>query len=564
MTEKQLRKILYIEDDSASRMLVKQILEEYPFRYFEAGNGMQGLKKCMEIHPDLILMDLNLPDISGNELTTKIKSLPEFKDVVIIAVTGDTTNESRDLSLIAGCAGYITKPINVENFSNQILNFLQGRKENVEVDKQARIHRRYEETLVNHLTAKVEELQNTNHLLTNRTRRLKNYSRKMEALLRLINSLQLCRTCDELKEKLVEEITSRFCYRPCLFFEPASINNPLKISHAAGTADENLPEIEVNGGAENSNEIFRKNPLYLYRRKSRPSNQLVSAIASALKPECFIIAVLGNTAGRLARGNGTNPISHLLAEVIPELNEFPDAEQEILQRHLTEILSTEIFNIGGYLYIDFSNSDNGISAYDVRIFEMLIRAASLIYQNLQLREQLKQLFLKAEKEAITDHLTGLFNYRYFRHHLSLEFARAQRHQSQFACLMIDIDHFKEYNDRFGHQAGDRLLKKLSRIIKANTRSTDIVARYGGEEFVIICPELDRELSLLLAEKLRNIIEKSSFTIEDDFTTQGITISIGVAVYPLKDGSAEKLIRAADLALYRAKKNGRNQVQAYGE
>jgi diguanylate cyclase (GGDEF)-like protein len=175
---------------------------------------------------------------------------------------------------------------------------------------------------------------------------------------------------------------------------------------------------------------------------------------------------------------------------------------------------------------------------------------------------LKEFFVRAEKDAITDHLTELFNFRYFTHQLDREFKRARRHHSEFVLLMLDIDFFKDYNDTFGHQAGDLVLKKIASALQKNTRGSDFVARYGGEEFAVICPEINKEEGRKIAEKLCNIIARTPFPREKMLVHQKVTISVGVAAYPGDAQTPQELIRSADIALYQAKQNGRNRVQLY--
>ncbi|MGB3212565.1 MAG: GGDEF domain-containing protein [Desulforhopalus sp.] len=165
--------------------------------------------------------------------------------------------------------------------------------------------------------------------------------------------------------------------------------------------------------------------------------------------------------------------------------------------------------------------------------------------------------------ANIDGLTGVFNHRYFQNVVDQEINRALRHSSSLSILMIDIDHFKQFNDTYGHQAGDFVLSEFSKIIQENIRKYDTLARYGGEEFVVILPETDTEDALIVAEKLRAIIELSSF--QDSREKYHVTASFGQATgRPAAEDDFKKniLITQADQALYEAKAKGRNQVIGY--
>jgi len=169
--------------------------------------------------------------------------------------------------------------------------------------------------------------------------------------------------------------------------------------------------------------------------------------------------------------------------------------------------------------------------------------------------------------AITDGLTQLYIHRYFQLRLKEEIERTQRYGEPFSLVMIDIDHFKSFNDLYGHQMGDEVLRMIARILKEKIRSIDVAARYGGEEFAIIVPETDSERVAIFAERLRKIIEETNFNGQGN-TPLKITTSIGTASYAEKDieekTTGEILISRADQALYRAKKQGRNQVCNYSD
>lgn len=162
--------------------------------------------------------------------------------------------------------------------------------------------------------------------------------------------------------------------------------------------------------------------------------------------------------------------------------------------------------------------------------------------------------------ANIDGLTGVFNHRYFQNFLDQEISRARRNKTTISLLLVDIDHFKQVNDNFGHQFGDFVLAEFAKIIHDNIRDYDILARYGGEEFVVILPETEPKDALAVAEKLRKLIEEATF--DDGNEQYQITASFGQASsVPAEDETFQKdtLINQADKALYQAKEKGRNRV-----
>jgi diguanylate cyclase (GGDEF)-like protein len=165
---------------------------------------------------------------------------------------------------------------------------------------------------------------------------------------------------------------------------------------------------------------------------------------------------------------------------------------------------------------------------------------------------------KLENQSIRDSLTGLFNRHFMEITLEREIRRATRRDNSMAVLMIDADNFKQFNDTFGHKAGDTVLRSIADRFLSSVRSEDIVCRYGGEEFVIILPDISLEKAAERAENIREAI--NSLRVTDNGNTLGaVTVSIGVAVFPQDGRSIEALLQASDRSLYAAKKYGRNQV-----
>jgi diguanylate cyclase (GGDEF)-like protein len=179
--------------------------------------------------------------------------------------------------------------------------------------------------------------------------------------------------------------------------------------------------------------------------------------------------------------------------------------------------------------------------------------------NRDLRErntELQQAKESFEQLSITDGLTRLHNHRYFQDQLTREIRRVERSGEPLAMLLIDLDDFKQLNDRLGHAAGDELLAGVASTLNQSVRASDLLARYGGEEFVVLAPDTDREGAYRLAEKLRTAIAESAFVVDDSERGIRVTVSVGVARYT---GNRKGFFNAADRALYRAKDQGKNCV-----
>jgi len=192
---------------------------------------------------------------------------------------------------------------------------------------------------------------------------------------------------------------------------------------------------------------------------------------------------------------------------------------------------------------------------DQEMFSILINIISISLSNAQTYEDVKHM-------SFTDAMTNLNNYRYFEDRLNEEIYRAQRNKSDVGLIMIDIDYFKNYNDTLGHQAGDDALRTLSMVLKNTVREDDIVSRYGGEEFCIIMPGMAKPVMYIMAERIRENVEKNVFYKEHVQPEGKLTISIGGASYPGDARDFDGLVHCADKALYASKKNGRNRFSLY--
>ena len=203
------------------------------------------------------------------------------------------------------------------------------------------------------------------------------------------------------------------------------------------------------------------------------------------------------------------------------------------------------------------------------VTEVVTRAMdkiALLYENRILLEDLEQSNLRMEQSnealrelAIRDGLTGLFNHRHFKDVLQREITRAERYDRPLCMLMLDVDHFKNYNDTHGHPAGDEVLKTLSDIITTRLRDVDTSARYGGEEFAVLLPETGRKAGTLVAEDIRAQVENYPFQGRESQPFGKVTVSLGVAEFPSDSEDAVSLVEKSDEALYRAKSEGRNRV-----
>ena len=207
------------------------------------------------------------------------------------------------------------------------------------------------------------------------------------------------------------------------------------------------------------------------------------------------------------------------------------------------------------LFTVTSSAAGAPSETEQRLVQALGEGLAMALANVQLRERLS-------RQAITDALTGLHNRRYMEEVLAKEISRAVRGQSTVGIILLDVDHFKRYNDTYGHQAGDHVLALMGSFLKANVRGGDTACRYGGEEFALVMPGSTIENVVKRAESIRDKIKYIDVTFQGQ-RLPTVTISAGVAMHPDHADSIEPLLAAADSALYAAKKAGRDRVVVAG-
>ena len=191
-----------------------------------------------------------------------------------------------------------------------------------------------------------------------------------------------------------------------------------------------------------------------------------------------------------------------------------------------------------------------LSDREIKLYETIADIISVAIENARIHKT-------TVEKARTDGLTGLYNHTEFQHILEHEVQRARRYEKEFSLIMLDIDFFKKFNDTYGHQAGDDILKTVGQKIKSQVRGVDVPARYGGEEFCVILPETPLQYGIQVAERLRRAISDSVFEV-GGYNVR-VTVSIGVASFPLHAETAADLVKKADQALYFAKDSGRNRV-----
>jgi two-component system cell cycle response regulator len=266
--------------------------------------------------------------------------------------------------------------------------------------------------------------------------------------------------------------------------------------------------------------------------------------------EQFIAATEEKALEQLAGSRGAK------GEVVRDLYD-PAELLKVPGTHPAEIASTSTVNlvtkgrVTGVIVLA-SPEESIFTERTEQTFDIISRHANIVIEYARLYERTKKL-------SITDGLTKIYNHRYFQEQLNREFARSERTAKPLSLVLLDIDHFKRFNDTYGHQQGDVVLKELARVLQGSIRACDVLARYGGEEFAVIMPETERTVCGKVAERLRAAVEAHRVPGQNE--PLQVTVSMGVGSMPSEDiSTAAALVAAADKALYRAKENGRNRVE----
>jgi diguanylate cyclase (GGDEF)-like protein len=566
-------KLLYIEDDEATRKLVRRILTPQRFDFYEASNALDGFAKVDEIHPDIVLVDLDLPDLTGLEFSTKLRSNIQTKDIIIVAVTGKKEFSSKEKTIIAGCDGFIPKPFDIDQFEKQILEFAKGKREEISPEHREDLITEYQAELVAKLEEKIRMLQDlnvslskSNALLKDRESLLKEQNNKLLKLTYISNILHKIRSLDEFIHIYPDLVVEHLGYKRCILFQVDLELNKIYPASWSGVDEKEVKQIHLKFDRKLVEKLISELEILfitdLEKIKELDLEPIFEPFFDKIKPAHFAMGYVGPQldhhvmdSKQIAENNNINKMLDRL---------YQNIEPDSIQLELEKYVAGYLFKFTGILYVDNGMDGVPISDFDKQILNILLETSKVVYENISLIQILQKLYMKAGQDAITDPLTGIYNYRYFINQLIRELNRAQRYKIPLSVAMIDIDYFKVYNDNFGHLAGDYVLRKVARILSENTRISDIVARYGGEEFTVILPEATKDEAFKLADKLRRLVENYEFPNQERMPNGNVTISIGVASYPEDGNLPEQIIDRADIALYKAKNSGRNKVCMYNK
>ncbi|MGI9481770.1 MAG: PleD family two-component system response regulator [Hyphomicrobiales bacterium] len=449
-------RVLVVDDITANLRLLEAKLQAEYFEVITATNGFDALEAVQQHPPDIVLLDVMMPELDGIEVCKRIKANTKTQHIPIVMVTALDTPEDRVRGLEAGADDFLTKPVN-----------------------------------------------------------------DVALFCRVRSLLRLKMLTDELRARAIGDGTAN-AVDP---LHSEKLDYPGKV-------------LLVDGEAESLNPIaYALDGLHDVTTIQEPQKALFEA---AENPYDLIIVSL-----ELADFDGLRLCSQIRSlertRQIPLLIVINPDQTDRLIRGL----------------------DMGVNDYLMRPVdrnELIARVKSQI-RRWRHTQQLRNSVRKSIEMAVTDPLTGLHNRRYMESHLSALVQSAGNRGKALTLLALDIDHFKQINDTHGHDAGDAVLKEFAKRVRTVVRGDDLACRTGGEEFIIVLPETNMAAACSIAERLRKSISDEPFDIGLPEGTFNLTVSIGLSSLDSIAETPGELIKRADIALYEAKRSGRNRVVA---
>jgi len=455
-------RILVVDDVPTNRMILRAKLSAAYFEVLQAENGQDAIAKATEQQPDLILLDVMMPDMDGFQVCQSLKADPRTAHIPVIMVTALINARDRLKGLECGADDFLSKPINDLALFSRVRNLLRAKF-----------------------------MQDELHLRNRTTRDLG------------LGDLVLSNPEPAARPGTVLLVPRDGAARD-------------KITTAL--ADQEGMDVKTVTGEKNATEQATLDP-----------------------PDVFVIhARLGEY------GDGLRLVSYLRSR--PRTRHagliliVPEGDQATAAKGL-----------------DLGASDYIFEPIDPS--ELIVRLKSQIRRK-QISDQLRDNVTDTLRLAVEDPLTGLYNRRYALQHLAKISERSAQTEKGFALMILDVDKFKQVNDRYGHAAGDQVLKEFSRRIQENLRGVDLVSRIGGEEFLVAMPDTSESEARTASERLCRVIEETPFPCPALKDGMRITVSIGVVLGQPGEINVERLLGQADKALYASKADGRNMVTLY--
>lgn len=585
--------VLVIEDNELNLKLVRTLLEIGKRQVICCGNAVDGIRLANEYIPDLILMDLQLPGMDGLTATRKLKNNPKTREIPVVAITAYAMEKDKELALESGCVDHISKPIDIKNFLQLISKYISdGKKESFEPKSMGK-------PLALIVDDDPMDVKLLNAILSEEGFHTDIAYDGAEA----IEKAHKCSPDMILLDIMMPGING-YEVTQILKNDPETSNIPIILVTALDSEEDKIRGMEV-GANEFLNKPINKTELiarvrsllklkvYQEQLASRmrsvqeilkPTNQAAPVPGEQFSATVLLVedsqkdlelfklylenqpyrlttALTGEEAIELCQEEEVDLI--LLDLLLPGLDGY-DVCRRLKENDRTRNIQILMVSSQNELESKLRGIDLGADEFLIKPVnreEVIVRIRALVKKK-RYMDQLVNRLESALSASITDKLTELYNHAYLKHFMKLEIKRCDRQHQPMAFIMIDIDNFKDYNDTYGHPAGDILLKQFGRMIKRSIRDIDLASRYGGEEFGIVLPYTNRDNALVTAERILNAFRNCSLSEGPTRLCNRRTASMGIACYPDDGATVAEVIQRANEALYIAKKQGKNQICVY--
>ncbi|MGB9069901.1 MAG: diguanylate cyclase [Candidatus Acidiferrales bacterium] len=495
--------VLLVDDQAMVAEALRRLLSDKPdidFHY--CSDPIEAVGTANEIRPTVILQDWVMPSIAGLDLLHLFRSNPGTMETPIVVLSSEEDPETKSQAFAAGANDYLIKiPDKTELIAR------------IQYHSKAYHHRTQRDEAFRTLRESQQKLADSNFALISLNKRLEEAHEKLNASLRVAE--QRTREAVRLTE-LMDALQS------CQTVEEGYSIAGTTLPHILSTQSGSLC-------------------------MTRASRDLVEAVASWGEKCATDKAFMPEACWALRRGR-----THVFDDPNSPLR-CGHVDRSSKSRYVCVPLAAQGETLG-ILYLECLPETRDAFAEPAELGRQATAAGeriSLALANLKLRDVLRT-------QSIRDPLTGLFNRRYMEETLSREIQRAIRNKEQVALLMVDIDHFKQFNDTFGHQAGDAFLREFGGLLNQRTRGQDVACRFGGEEFALILAGASLEAATKRAELLCESTRQLS-VVHSGQTLGRVSLSVGISAFPMHGTNAEELLKTADQALYRAKSEGRDRA-----
>lgn len=468
--------ILVVDDDALLRQIIRDHLEPHGLQIVEARGGQEALALVHQASPDLILLDLMMPDLDGRQVCRALKADAATRAIPVVFLTSNEGLEDRIRGLDAGATDYLTKPVQPDE-----------------------------------LLARVRAQLRTRQLWEDLEQRQSDFAELLELSKAVASTLRPSEIFHLIVERTGQLVDARRCSLVVIGdgetgYVVASQDDP-RITRLPISLDR-YPEIQEA--------IRRRQPVVVEDVAQDPLVAEVRDTVLALGFRSLLVV----------------PVS-LRGTVV------------------------------GTLVLRTARAGQPFTPRELQLCELIAEVAAIALQNAHLFESLELANLNLEQLTLIDDLTQAYNRRFLFRKLEEEFARARRYGQALSCIMLDVDDFKEVNDRYGHAQGDVVLKELVGVIHGVIRRADVLTRYGGEEFVLLLPQTEGKGAGAEADRIQRTVREHAFPGIAPLLP--VTVSQGIASYPTHAiGAAADLLKLADRAMYQAKQAGKDAIKCAWE